>query len=416
MKVAFTGPYCTANFGDWAILINNIYDINADDIVVFTYSKEFPHRSLSYYLDESTYKTQEVVLKKYFFNDNQVVSPLDILSLLENRVEMEKVISSVDVLCVSGGGWLNDSWCSRIDKFTKVLAPIILAQKNNKPIVFMSQGIGPVVSNKENFRLFFNYLRNVSIALRDDYLSPSYITEILNPYRNNKIHFLPDDLLFLNKKIEDKVRKVDSKEKYIVLVVHESMDYIITHVEDFVEFESSLYLNYGCKIVLLSFDLVHFGSEQSRYLHHYMKYSTLVEIDENKFLPIEVAYSYIKHAELVITSRYHAGILALKSKTPFICKLYELGNGSYYSYNKLFGALENVFLGTNYDEDLFVSTRSWKNIFDYISVNIEYINMKQKQLYSSKIYQENMNHLLNCRLTYIKNNFSYYKRKSKLEK
>lgn len=405
MKVAFTGPYCTANFGDWAILINNIYDIKADEVIVFTYSKEFPHRSLSYYLHENSYRTQEVFLKKSSLNVNQVISPLDILSLLENRTEIEKMVSSVDVLCVSGGGWLNDSWCSRTDKFIKVLAPIILAQKNKIPIVFMSQGVGPVVFYKENLRLFFNYLRNASIALRDNYLSPSYISEILNPYRDNKIHFLPDDLLCLNKRIESKEFKVDIKEKYIVLVVHESMDYIITHVDDFVDFESKLYLKYRCKIVLLSFDLVHFGSEQSRYLHHYMKYSTLADIDENKFLPIEIAYSYIKHAELVITSRYHAGILALKSKTPFICKLYEFGNGYYYSYNKLFGALENVFLGTNYDEDLFLSTTYWKNIFDYVLVNIEYITAKQKQLYNSEIYQRNMNCLLNRRLTYIKNNF-----------
>lgn len=405
MKIAFTGPYCTANFGDWAILINNIYDINPDSIVVFTYSRNFPHSTLSYYLDKDTYKTQEVVLKNNTLNSNQVITPSEILSGVENIDSIEEEISSIDVLCVSGGGWLNDSWCSRTDKFIKVVTPIIIAQKRKIPIIFMSQGIGPIVSYKENLRLFFNYIRNASISLRDDYLSPSYLGEILSPHRNNKIEFLPDDLLFLNNKLTNPKLDLDKKEKFIVLVIHESMDYIITHVEDFVEFESKLYEKYGLSIVLLPFDLVHFGAEQSKYLHQHMKHSKLIDINERKFIPIETVYSYIKNAELVITSRYHAGIFALSSKTPFICKLYEFGNGTYYSYNKLLGALENTFSGTIYEETLFFSSYSWKKIFDEVLESLDSISKKQKQLYNSEIYQKNMLRLLANRVKYIKTNF-----------
>lgn len=41
MKIGFSGPYCTANFGDWAMLVNNMYDLDDHEYTIFTYSSQF---------------------------------------------------------------------------------------------------------------------------------------------------------------------------------------------------------------------------------------------------------------------------------------------------------------------------------------------------------------------------------------
>jgi len=38
MRVGFVGPFGDSNFGDYGMLINNIYDIKAKDITIFSYN------------------------------------------------------------------------------------------------------------------------------------------------------------------------------------------------------------------------------------------------------------------------------------------------------------------------------------------------------------------------------------------
>lgn len=53
MIIGFTGPFCTANFGDWAMLVNNIFDFGLDNkFVIFTYSSSFPHNVIDHYFNE----------------------------------------------------------------------------------------------------------------------------------------------------------------------------------------------------------------------------------------------------------------------------------------------------------------------------------------------------------------------------
>ena len=40
MKIGFTGPFGDANFGDYAMLVNNIYDIGIKNLKIFTYNEE----------------------------------------------------------------------------------------------------------------------------------------------------------------------------------------------------------------------------------------------------------------------------------------------------------------------------------------------------------------------------------------
>lgn len=53
-------------------------------------------------------------------------------------------LRSVDAVCVSGGGWINDCF---VDAALSVLATIGLAQQFGKPTYLFGQGIGPVVNS-----------------------------------------------------------------------------------------------------------------------------------------------------------------------------------------------------------------------------------------------------------------------------
>src|SRR5690606_40104733 len=57
----------------------------------------------------------------------------------------------------------------------------------------------------------------------------------------------------------------------------------------------------------------------------------LFDITDRGYLPIEDAVAIVRHAELVISSRYHAVILALSVGTPFVSVLKDvLGDKQYY--------------------------------------------------------------------------------------
>lgn len=101
MKVGFVGAYCTANFGDWSILINNIIDINAEENVIFTYSNSFPHYAVNYYCSNRNIKFKEVNIienKEYMMP----LIPFEIKEAISNIDEISQEIEQVDILCVSG--------------------------------------------------------------------------------------------------------------------------------------------------------------------------------------------------------------------------------------------------------------------------------------------------------------------------
>ena len=136
------------------MLINNIMDMKNCEYTVFTYSDRFPHNALNYYFKDKTVDIFEIKLKRKI--EKTSVTPIECLFNTEQLDKVEAKVRCLDVLVVSGGGWLEDSWCSRTDKFTKVIIPIIVANKYKIPVVFMSQSIGPINSASDNMRSLFN--------------------------------------------------------------------------------------------------------------------------------------------------------------------------------------------------------------------------------------------------------------------
>jgi len=56
MKIGYCGPFCDTNFGDYAMLINDIYEIDESDVVLFSVSFENIDIILERYLKEYNVK------------------------------------------------------------------------------------------------------------------------------------------------------------------------------------------------------------------------------------------------------------------------------------------------------------------------------------------------------------------------
>lgn len=398
MVIGFTGPYCTANFGDWAMLVNNIFDFGIEnDFKVFTYSSSFPHNVISHYLNDSTVSLIEVKTKEDIHIES--ATPLDLLASIENKAELCDTIKDLDVLIVSGGGWLDDCWCKRTPKFFKVFAPIILASQLGIPVRFMAQGVGPVKDMEDTLRLFLNSLQDDTVfALRDKYCSPSFLKSLV--YDKYPIRFLPDDLAIINPALNPPTdftaNRIESP--YIVLVINDAISTLEKNISAFQDFCKMVQNKYGYKTVLLPFDLVWFGADQSKLLNKNVPDSVLIDIDEKKFVSIEETISIISGAKLVLTGRHHAAVIAMQTHTPFILKLDN--NRHHYAYNKAHGVLSTFTHNISYDESIFIKNE-WDEVFDSIENDGEDIIQQQKSVFESQEYKNNVRDMYDQRTEYI---------------
>lgn len=49
-RVGYVGPFCDNNFGDFGMLVNDVYDIGVSDIVIFSYNEKVTENIVSAYL------------------------------------------------------------------------------------------------------------------------------------------------------------------------------------------------------------------------------------------------------------------------------------------------------------------------------------------------------------------------------
>lgn len=406
-KIGFIGSYSSANFGDWAMLVNNIYDLECEDAVVFTYNSRFPKVALDEYCSRVNVKYIEVQLKEdgelYTGNGNTeklFSTPFEALKRLKNSKELYQTISDIDVLIVSGGGWINHFWAERIEKLYKIMIPIYIASQLGKKISFTANGVGPFDDSREIFRYFFGYIRNTKIAIRDNLYSMSHLKEV--GVNSKNVSYIPDDLYLINQKLLDKEihRKIEQK-NYIVVEMFYPLEKLKQYEQRLIEFSNNINRKYGLSIVLLPFDLVHYGLEQAKYLHSILKNTEIYSIDSTGYLPIQDAYRIIKNAKLMITSRYHGLVLSLSSETPVIFRLVNKMGDIRYSYNKGLGMLKTAFDGIRFDEFDFLND-NLIDILDSVENSFEDIVMEQKKIYSMEKYKENKIRLKDLRKNYLK--------------
>lgn len=78
-KIGIVGPMSEINFGDYAMFINNVYDLKQIaniEIVMFSYNKNFSDKIIEEYFSELKIRIKNIEVKlknssKEYFNENK---------------------------------------------------------------------------------------------------------------------------------------------------------------------------------------------------------------------------------------------------------------------------------------------------------------------------------------------------------
>ncbi len=424
LRIGITGPISEINFGDYAMFINNIYDIDIKNITVFSYNKGFSEIILKDYCEGYDIKAVEVKLYESNKINNELSegeknkpkvgyqpfnpptdTPLDILYRVENLEEIRSYIDDVDILVVNGGGYFNHLWNNslwRSDMLKKIITPMLIASQKKKKIFFTGNSFGPFDQSEEYFNYIFSYLKNTTYAVRDRMYSTGYLSR-LNIDKNN-INFIPDDLFIIN----DSVVKLPTHDmvdfprigKYIVLEIYYPLEEIKNYIEKLKVFSDKIYSKYGFSIVFIPFDFQRGGMWQGEYLSKELSNFYLCDINLTGYLPIQDAYQIIKNAELVICTRYHAMVLSIGAGVPVINTIKKVCDDHRYYFNKNYGLLEYVFQGIEFNEMDFMRI-DFLDTLKYLEENLLDVMRIQRNLYKTEEYNNNKQNLKKIRLNYL---------------
>lgn len=406
-KIGFTGPFADINFGDYAMVVNNIYDFDVEDVVLYSYNSHFLQTIKSDYLNDFNVDIVEVQLKDDFkvASEDRILTPIDILHNLSNYNELVSSIKEIDVLIVNGGGYINSLWSMphRINKLIKIFAPILLANQFNKKIIFTGNGYGPFTGDFEFFGCILNSLDNVVFGARDNLYSPMWVGQI--GMARSVLEFIPDDLFIVNDKlIKRKPRTKIALEKYIVMETYLPLGYLQENIDSFKEFSRDIHIKYGLNILFLPFNLKQGGMDQAIYLDSKLENFKYYDIRTIGYLPIEDTIELIKNAELVISSRYHALVMALSVRTPVVSVLRDVLGDKRYYYNKNYGMLKQVLNGNEFDERDYLRL-DYLEALNFVSRHFEKIINVQSQNYN-ETYKRNVEFLNSERNSFILNYIS----------
>lgn len=403
LKIAVTGPFTDINFGDYAMLVNNAYDLGANNLLLFSYDKSFLGALEKDYFQNFNIKIAETVIKdgmKDIFSTRKNLTPFDLLEYVSNLDEITQKLSEVDVLLVNGGGYFNGLWAlpHRIERLTQIIIPILVASRLNKKIIFSGNGFGPFDESSEFFACLFGALKNIKFSCRDNLYSPIWLRQL--GVSDDQLDFIPDDLLLINENLTSfPTSFVVNAKDYIVLETYLPVEFIEENIEFFIVFSNKMYDDYGLHIVFLPFHLANGGADQGRLLSQYLDKFEFVDISEKGYLPIQDAVKIIENAKLVISNRYHAVVLSLKCATPTVSVLKDVIGDKRYYYNKNRGVLDQVLNGT-YVNEKFYFCSDYLIALDYVANNFLEIISHQNKNYES-VHSVNINKLSQVRSDFI---------------
>lgn len=405
-KIGFAGPFADVNFGDYAMVVNNIYDLNIGSMALFTYNSDFTRLIAGRYLAGYKVKLVEVQFRGTFDVSMEykhgIITPIDLLHNISNYDELTSEISKLDVLMVSGGGYFNSLWMMphRIEKLFKIMAPILIANQLNKKIVFAGNGYGPFINDKDADQIgcMLGVLKNAVFGSRDELYSPMWAKKA----GIDKLVFLPDDLLIANKKLGATACQCRAgKGKYMVMETYLPLEYLKTHINSIKRHLDDIYRRHGLSVLFMPFNLGDGGMNQALYLDTQLNHFKYYDIDPIGYLPVQDAMALIKNAALVVCSRYHALVVALAVGTPVVSVLRDVLGDKRYSYNKNHGVLRQLLRGVSYDERCYMRL-DYIDALQYISADYENIIKKQNDDRSIS-YQGNISRLSADRCNFMRN-------------
>ncbi|MEW6992718.1 polysaccharide pyruvyl transferase family protein [Colwelliaceae bacterium MEBiC 14330] len=408
MKFVVTGPLADKNLGDYAMFINNIYDLGKSyDYSIFHYSGDFVSMLKADYLEDYNCNFTEVKFRQSFYekpsilnrivrklfrsvgikiaHDSKIPTPFEILNNIDNLSTIESEVINSDALIVSGGGYLNKLWFewARKDDLFKILAPIYLAKRHNKKIYFTANGYGPFDESEKFFTDFFGFISDAHLGVRDHVLSKTYLKGL--GVSDANIINIPDDLFIINEEIIEKANNVSKcpEHNYIVLEFYYSLEWVKENLKTIQSFIDYIWNNYNFKVIYIPFD----HTPVAGFLESQITNENFEVYKIGDYLKIEDAITIISNAKAVLCNRYHALVLSLQNQVPVVNIMKEVYDYRYY-YNKNLGVLTNIFAEIDFDENLFLKLDPTETL-SWFSKNLEAVINQQSDLYKSEKFVKN---------------------------
>lgn len=263
--IAFTGPFGDTNFGDWAMIVNNIRSLSYQHIILFSYGPVFNKEIVETYLADYEIEIVEVLLDDFDEKSHFPHTPVEILGRVKNLDVIKAYLRGVDKLVVNGGGYFNDEWTEgRMPKLFKIFTPMLLADQMGIPMVFTGNSLGPFDLGKAFFTNMFGRMKSLQVAARDQMYSKIWFDQLATPH---EVTFIPDDLLFIHPDIEAMTTSlvVDS-DRYIVLEAYQPMEVIVTELDAIKDFVDHMKIYYDLDVVFLPLNIGNGGTDQGRFL------------------------------------------------------------------------------------------------------------------------------------------------------
>ena len=376
-RVGYVGPFCDNNFGDFGMLVNDVYDIGASDILLFSYNEKVTNNIIATYLADIEHvklcnvkiRKKEIIQTGKHYKveyDKYDESPLEIICEVENVESIEQEVMALKALIVTGGGWLNDVWCAkhRKDRLKAIMTPVLLAAKHNIPVIYMGNTYGPFKRCKNFFMNFFSFFyQNSVFACRDDYNS------ILNMKSCGieKIHSIPDDLYFLNRKLvmekpTDCVSNYIENGPYMIIENYLSLDELECNLSKLQMFVNYMEKVYNLRVLFLPLGDGYGGSYQAEFLKKHIENLDIWIIEEDVLPRICDIETLIKNAQFVLCQRYHMLVRCLANNIPVRQVLKDVCGDKNYYYTKAMGILSKIFNRGDIEEKIFLGLDFWNEL------------------------------------------------------
>ena len=418
ISVGYVGPFCDNNFGDYGMLVNDIYDIGISNILIFSYNNTFVNNLYNRYLsflDKVKICQVDVAAKNFiptgkYYNveyDEYNETPFEIISEVKNIREVEAAVRSINALIVTGGGWINDVWCAkhRKNRLKAILSPILLAAKYNIPVIYMGNTFGPLKKSENFFLNFFSFtFKNSIFACRDDFNS---ILEMKSLGITN-INSIPDDFYFLNqgfqeRRVNENLRKYIERGKYIIIENYLSLGELEKNTIEFKRFVIQMKEKYKVRVLFLPLGELYGGAYQAKFIKEQIPEIDVLNVTEGTALDITDTEEIIKNAQFIICQRYHLMVRAVANNIPVKQILKDVCGDKNYYYVKSMGLVTKLFEEYQIEENLLFGLDFWKELR---TIQEQYLNniKKWRKLYDNPIKKENEEIQKRIREKYIDKN------------
>ncbi|AMB97010.1 hypothetical protein [Aerococcus urinaeequi] len=128
---------------------------------------------------------------------------------------------------------------------------------------------------------------------------------------SHEVTFIPDDLLFIHSDIQVMPPTfVVESDRYIVMEAYQPMAMIETELDAIKDFVEDMQHRYDLEVVFLPLNIVKGGTGQGRFLKERIPEMISIDYSVKSYLLMQDAVLILGQTQMVITSHYHALVLA----------------------------------------------------------------------------------------------------------